>query len=98
MIRRVVAAASCIAVIGVTGPLLVRALAQDGPRLETASVAALKWRSIGPANTGGRIDDFAVARVPGPPTPSTSPPRAAACSRARTRACRGRRSSTASTR
>src|SRR3954468_13152893 len=27
----------------------------------------LRWRSIGPANTGGRVDDFAVARVPGQP-------------------------------
>ena len=67
MIRRVVAAASCIAALAVAGPFFVRALAQDGPRLETASVAALKWRSIGPANTGGRVDDFAVARVPGAP-------------------------------
>jgi photosystem II stability/assembly factor-like uncharacterized protein len=27
--------------------------------------AGLTWRSIGPVNTSGRIDDFAVARVPG---------------------------------
>src|SRR4051812_47806815 len=27
----------------------------------------LRWRSIGPASTGGRVDDFAVARVPGQP-------------------------------
>src|SRR3954466_14971242 len=26
-----------------------------------------RWRAIGPANTGGRVDDFAVARVPGAP-------------------------------
>jgi photosystem II stability/assembly factor-like uncharacterized protein len=30
-------------------------------------LSALRWRSIGPAATGGRIDDFAVARVPGAP-------------------------------
>ena len=29
--------------------------------------AGLTWRSIGPVNTSGRIDDFAVARVPGQP-------------------------------
>ena len=63
MIRRIMAA-SCIAV-GLAGPAFVRA--QDGPRLETANLAALKWRSVGPANTGGRVDDFAVARVPGAP-------------------------------
>ena len=50
--------------------------------------------SIGPANTGGRIDDFAVARVRGEPDASTSPRRAAASSRARTAARRGRRCST----
>ena len=41
--------------------------AQQTPRLDPALVAPLKWRSIGPVNTGGRIDDFAVARVPGAP-------------------------------
>src|SRR5437764_15327960 len=30
-------------------------------------LSAMGWRNIGPANTGGRIDDFAVARVPGIP-------------------------------
>jgi photosystem II stability/assembly factor-like uncharacterized protein len=30
-------------------------------------LSQLQWRSIGPAATGGRIDDFAVARVPGAP-------------------------------
>src|SRR5207253_6300895 len=37
------------------------------PRLETSMLAGLKWRSIGPANTGGRVDDFAVAKIPGSP-------------------------------
>ena len=34
---------------------------------DPALFSALRWRSIGPANTGGRIDDFAVARVAGRP-------------------------------
>jgi hypothetical protein len=66
MIGRVLTA-SCIAALSVGGFLVARPLAQDGPRLEKSSVGALKWRSIGPANTGGRVDDFAVARVPGAP-------------------------------
>jgi photosystem II stability/assembly factor-like uncharacterized protein len=41
--------------------------AQDAPRLDSALFAPLKWRSIGPVNTGGRIDDFAVVKVPGAP-------------------------------
>ncbi|MGA2262022.1 MAG: hypothetical protein ABSH28_11360, partial [Acidobacteriota bacterium] len=41
--------------------------AQEASRLDPALVAPLQWRSIGPVNTGGRIDDFAVARVPGAP-------------------------------
>ena len=41
--------------------------AQEGPQLNPALLAPLKWRSIGPVNTGGRIDDFAVAKVPGAP-------------------------------
>jgi photosystem II stability/assembly factor-like uncharacterized protein len=35
--------------------------------IDPAAITALKWRSIGPANTGGRVDDFAVGRVPGSP-------------------------------
>jgi len=34
---------------------------------DPARFGALRWRSIGPANTGGRVDDFAVARVAGRP-------------------------------
>ena len=49
------------------GLLFVPTLAQDGAASRASSVAALKWRSIGPANTGGRVDDLAVARVPGAP-------------------------------
>ncbi len=36
-------------------------------RLDPSLLGALRWRSIGPAATGGRVDDFAVARVPGAP-------------------------------
>src|SRR6185295_2349012 len=41
--------------------------AQGATALDPALLGNLRWRSIGPANTGGRIDDFAVARVPGQP-------------------------------
>ncbi len=46
---------------------LTRATPPSGARIEPGMLAALQWRSIGPANTGGRIDDFAVARVRGAP-------------------------------
>jgi len=35
--------------------------------VEPSLFSNLHWRSIGPAATGGRIDDLAVARVPGQP-------------------------------
>ncbi len=41
--------------------------AQEPSRLDPALIAPLRWRSIGPVNTGGRVDDFAVGRVPGVP-------------------------------
>ena len=41
--------------------------AQSAAPIDPALLGNLRWRSIGPANTGGRIDDFAVARVPGQP-------------------------------
>ena len=41
--------------------------AQTKSRLDPALLGAMRWRSIGPAATGGRVDDFAVARVPGAP-------------------------------
>ena len=41
--------------------------AQTRTALDPALVSALTFRSIGPANTGGRVDDFAVAKVPGAP-------------------------------
>ena len=39
--------------------------AQQGANVSPA--AGLKWRSIGPVNTSGRIDDFAVGRTAGQP-------------------------------
>src|SRR3954462_5358965 len=59
----------------VTGALLVtfaitpgtpRALSAQQPPT-AAPYSALKLRSIGPVNTSGRIDDFAVGRTPGQP-------------------------------
>jgi photosystem II stability/assembly factor-like uncharacterized protein len=43
------------------------AAAQPVNQVDPTILAPLRWRSIGPANTGGRIDDIAVARVPGMP-------------------------------
>ncbi len=43
------------------------ASAQSPATVDPALLGNLHWRSIGPASTGGRIDDFAVARVPGQP-------------------------------
>jgi photosystem II stability/assembly factor-like uncharacterized protein len=40
---------------------------QGAATLDPALLGSLLWRSIGPANTGGRVDDFAIARVPGQP-------------------------------
>ena len=34
---------------------------------DPALFSALRWRSLGPATTGGRVDDFAVARAAGRP-------------------------------
>ena len=41
--------------------------AQSPSTVDPGLLGSVSWRSIGPANTGGRIDDFAVARVPGQP-------------------------------
>lgn len=43
--------------------LSLPAVAQQAP----PALTGLQWRSIGPASTGGRIADFAVAEVPGQP-------------------------------
>ncbi|HEV2986686.1 MAG TPA: hypothetical protein VGX46_19965 [Vicinamibacterales bacterium] len=42
-------------------------VAQTPTTIDSALLSSAHWRSIGPANTGGRVDDFAVARVPGAP-------------------------------
>src|SRR5215813_745580 len=39
----------------------------QGGGFDPSRFGNLRWRSIGPASTGGRIDDFAVARVAGQP-------------------------------
>src|SRR6184192_3916128 len=51
-----------------SGTILVAGAVSEAPRaLDPALLHDLRWRSIGPANTGGRVDDFAVAHVPGAP-------------------------------
>ena len=45
--------------------LLVLGGARGRAVVDPALFGNLHWRSIGPAATGGRIDDIAVARVPG---------------------------------
>src|SRR4030081_1187905 len=47
------------------GPLCLGAQAPF--TIDPALLSSARWRSIGPANTGGRVDDFAVARTPGAP-------------------------------
>src|SRR3954466_5815421 len=46
---------------------LPRAQAPAGAAIDSKQLGTLRWRSIGPANTGGRVDDISVARVPGAP-------------------------------
>jgi photosystem II stability/assembly factor-like uncharacterized protein len=40
---------------------------QDPAAVNPTVPGGVRWRSLGPANTGGRVDDIAVARVPGLP-------------------------------
>jgi len=56
-----------IAFLVVAGGTHPRVDAQAAGVLDPSLLGNMRWRSIGPANTGGRIDDFAVARVPGQP-------------------------------
>src|SRR5258707_12011586 len=74
--RPAVAAIVYFAVMRAVRPLLAISLlfllstgggAQRASTVDPAMLSPLHWRSIGPANTGGRIDDFAVARVAGSP-------------------------------
>ena len=46
---------------------MAMALALTAQTVSSAMLGGLQWRSIGPAATGGRIADIAVARVPGEP-------------------------------
>jgi len=39
----------------------------QGPQLAPPLFAGLKWRSVGPTSISGRVNDIAVARVPGQP-------------------------------
>jgi photosystem II stability/assembly factor-like uncharacterized protein len=55
----------CLAAAGAAGAFTL--LAQPSAALDPSLVAAFRFRSIGPAATGGRVDDFAVARIPGAP-------------------------------
>ncbi|MDR3699230.1 MAG: hypothetical protein P4L56_06310 [Candidatus Sulfopaludibacter sp.] len=47
--------------------LMAVALALTAQTVSPALLGGLQWRSIGPAATGGRIADIALARVPGEP-------------------------------
>src|ERR1700736_3290932 len=49
------------------GAPALRGEAHSPAAVSSSLLGNLHWRSIGPANTGGRIDDLAVARVPGHP-------------------------------
>jgi photosystem II stability/assembly factor-like uncharacterized protein len=61
-------ACSSVSVLIIAGGLAhPRIGAQAAGGLDPSLLGSLRWRSIGPANTGGRIDDFAVARLPGQP-------------------------------
>jgi photosystem II stability/assembly factor-like uncharacterized protein len=63
--RSVLVLALVCVLCGSAGSPAVRA--QAGASLDPSLVSGVTWRSIGPATTGGRVDDFAVARVPGAP-------------------------------
>src|SRR5207244_4776204 len=56
-----------IALFVIAGATHPRVDAQAAAVLDPSLLGNIRWRSIGPANTGGRIDDFAVARTPGAP-------------------------------
>jgi photosystem II stability/assembly factor-like uncharacterized protein len=44
-----------------------RAEGPSSPAIDGSILRTMRWRSIGPANTGGRVADLAVGRVPGSP-------------------------------
>ena len=57
----------CALVVAGGAHALLIGQAQRAEVLDPSLLSSLRWRSIGPANTGGRIDDFAVARAAGVP-------------------------------
>src|SRR6476646_11238456 len=65
LVRTVSALASALILLAGDGS--ARLDAQRAAALDPSRLGGLRWRSIGPANTGGRVDDFAIARVPGQP-------------------------------
>ena len=52
----------CSVILGLSAAAATSAVAQQ---VTSSPWAFVKWRSIGPVNTSGRIDDIAVARVKG---------------------------------
>ncbi|MGH7654927.1 MAG: WD40/YVTN/BNR-like repeat-containing protein, partial [Gemmatimonadaceae bacterium] len=59
--RRMLTASTAIALFAFT------ASAHAQSKIDPSLLAPLKWRSVGPVNTSGRIDDFSVGRVHGQP-------------------------------
>ena len=51
---------ACAAALAVAAP----AAAQSAPRLDSTTLAAFRWRPVGPANMGGRVSD--VVGIPSP--------------------------------
>jgi photosystem II stability/assembly factor-like uncharacterized protein len=49
------------------GLLTFASSVQAQTKIDPTVLSTLKWRSIGPVNTSGRIDDFSVGRVRGQP-------------------------------
>ncbi len=61
MRRTLAASTAALALFAIT------ATAHAQSKLDPTLLSTLKWRSIGPVNTSGRIDDFSVGRVRGEP-------------------------------
>ena len=57
----------CVSTRSLCAALILFLPAGASPAAAQSLMSATKWRSIGPVNTGGRIDDIAVARVRGQP-------------------------------
>src|SRR5262249_8378634 len=61
--KRAVFTCSLLLTLAAINPISAWQQAQNPP--EVAALASLKWRSIGPANMGGRVTD--IAGIPGNP-------------------------------